>query len=67
MRPVNKTETPVDRVTRELHRALDNARADLDRVEILTGALWAFSKPVPEYEPRFHHLRDLALSAQELG
>ena len=47
-----RTETAIDRVKRDLHRALDNMRADLDRIEILAAALSAFSKPVPDYEPR---------------
>ena len=46
-----KSETAIDRVRRDLHRVLDNMRADLDRVEILTAALSAFSRPVPDYEP----------------
>jgi hypothetical protein len=62
-----KTETAADRVRRELHRALDNMRADLDRVEILAAALGAFSKPVPDYEPSFRHLRHVTLNAHQIG
>ena len=62
-----KTETAIDRVRRQLKRVLDNMRADLDRVEILSAALQAFSKPVPDYEPGFRHIRDLSLSAHKLG
>ncbi len=51
----------------ELHRLFDNIRGDLDRIEILTAALNAFSRPVPDYEPRFRHLRQSALTAYELG
>jgi hypothetical protein len=62
-----KTETAADQVRRELHRVHDNMRADLDRVEILAAALGAFSKPVPDYEPSFRHLRHLTMNAHELG
>ena len=54
-----------DRVRRELYRALDDVRADINRIEILAAALIAFSRPVPDYEPGFHHMRHLA--AHELG
>ncbi|HEY5167511.1 MAG TPA: hypothetical protein VII80_06895 [Pseudolabrys sp.] len=46
---------------------LDHMRADLDRVEILTAALSAFTKPVPDYEPSFRHMRHLMLTTHELG
>jgi hypothetical protein len=62
-----KTETAADQVRRELHRVHDNMRADLDRMEILAAALGAFSKPVPDYEPSFRHLRHLTMNAHELG
>jgi hypothetical protein len=62
-----RTETAIDRVKRDLHRALDNMRADFDRIEILSAALSAFSKPVPEYEPFFRHMRHLELKAHELS
>jgi hypothetical protein len=42
-------------------------RSDLDRIEILTAALNAFSKPVPDYEPGFRHLRDMNLAAHQIG
>lgn len=61
-----RTETATDRVERELHRALDHMGADLDRIEILTAALDAFSRPIPDYEPRFRHMRHLMLNAHEL-
>jgi hypothetical protein len=50
-----------------LDDALDNMRGDLDRVELLAAALSAFSRPVPDYEPRFHHLHRAELSVKELG
>ena len=62
-----RTETAIDRVKRDLHGALDNMRADLDRVDILSAALSAFSKPVPYYEPTFQHMRHLTLNAHEIG
>jgi hypothetical protein len=62
-----RTDTAIDRVRRELHRVLDNVRADLDRIEILTAALSAFCRPIPDYEPSFQHLRHMTLSAHELG
>lgn len=61
-----RTETAIDRVRCELHRALDHMRADLDRIEILSAALAAFSRPIPDYEPGFRHMRHLTLNAHEL-
>lgn len=62
-----RTETAIDRVKRDLHRVLDNVRNDLDRIDILLAALNAFSKPVPDYEPVFRHIRHFALNAHALG
>ena len=61
------TETAIDRVKRDLHSALDTMRGDLDRVELLAAALSVFSRPIPDYEPRFLHLPRVPLSAHELG
>ncbi len=61
-----KTHTAMDQVRRDLLVALDHTRADLDRVELLSAAMSAFSKPVPEYEPRFHHMHELALTKHEI-
>jgi len=61
-----RAESATDRMKRELHRLFDNIRGDLDRIEILTAALNAFSQPVPDYEPRFRHLRPSDLTAHEL-
>ena len=61
------TENVTDRVKRELQGTLDAMRADLDRVELLAVALSVFSRPVLDYEPRFHHLHHVVLSAHELG
>ena len=63
---VMRKETAIDRVRRDLQRVLDHVRADLDRIEILTAALIAFTKPVPDYEPAFRHMHDLKLSAHQL-
>ncbi|MSO66411.1 MAG: hypothetical protein EXR03_07465 [Pseudolabrys sp.] len=62
-----KSEAAIDRVRRDLRRALDTTRADLDRVEILAAALSGFSKPIPDYEPGFHHMRHLTLDAHRIG
>jgi hypothetical protein len=62
-----KSEPAIDQMKRDLHRALDDLRADLDRVEILSAALGAFCKPVPEYEPVFQHMHPMALTAHQLG
>ena len=51
-----RAEPATDEITRELNRLVENIRGDLDRVEILTEALSAFSRPVPDYEPRFRNL-----------
>ncbi len=61
------TEASMEKIKRELHRAVDSMRSDLTRVEILTAALSAFSRPVPDYEPAFHHVQRIKLSAHELG
>jgi hypothetical protein len=62
-----RTETAIDRVRRDLYRVLDHMRSDFDRIEILAAALSAFSKPIPDYEPAFQHMRHLTLTAHELG
>lgn len=58
--------TAADRIKREMSRALDRARLELDRIDILATALAAFSKPVPDYEPGFQHLRYARASAFEI-
>ncbi len=55
-----------DRLRRELNRAIDRIRVELDRIEILSAALGAFSTPVPDYDPGFHHLRRVSAHAIEL-
>jgi hypothetical protein len=59
--------TAIDRMRRELHGVLDHMLVDLDRIEILLGALNGFSQPIPDYEPGFHHLRQATRLAHELG
>ena len=61
------TENATDHLKRELKRAVETLRADLDRVELLTAALSAFHRPVPDYEPTFRHAQRMSLSAHELG
>lgn len=52
---------------RELHIAVERIRAELDKIDILSAAMAAFSKPVPDYEPGFRHLRHVTASALELN
>jgi hypothetical protein len=59
--------TATERLKKELHRAVERIRVELDKVEILSAAMSAFSKPVPEYEPGFRHLRHVTASALELN
>jgi hypothetical protein len=54
-------------VQRELERVIADLRVDLDRVELLTAALTAFSRPIPEYEPSFRHMRAVNSAVYELG
>lgn len=61
------TEKATDRMQRELDRAFVALRADLDRIELLSAAIVAFSSPVPEYEPSFRHVRTTRLTKHELG
>jgi hypothetical protein len=62
-----KTETAIELIRHDLHRALDNMRADLNRIEILSAALSAFGRPVPDYEPGFRHMRNLTLDVHRIG
>jgi len=61
------TDVVIDRVKKELLRAFDNTRAELDRIEILAAGLAAFNAPIPGYEPTFRHLPQLNLNAHELA
>jgi hypothetical protein len=59
-------EAAATRVKNELLRAFDRTRVELDRIEILAAGLAAFSAPIPDYEPTFHHIRRVDLSKHEL-
>ena len=61
------TEAAIEQVQKELLRAFDNTRAELDRIEILAAGLAAFNAPIPGYEPTFRHLPQLNLNAHELA
>ena len=57
----------MDRMQRELVRAVEDLRADMDRVELLTAALSVFNRPIPDYEPAFHHVAQSNLGAYEMS
>ena len=57
----------IDRVKKELLRAFDNTRAELDRIELLAAGLAAFNTPIPSYEPTFRQLPQLNLTVHELA
>ncbi|MFN3659461.1 MAG: hypothetical protein ACK4UO_19625 [Pseudolabrys sp.] len=61
------TETGTEKIKCELYRTMDSMRDDMLRIEILTAALAAFNRPVPEYEPTFRHVHRLDLNAHQLG
>ena len=61
------TDSAGDRLKRELQRAVERIRTELDKIDILSAAMAAFSKPVPEYEPGFRHMRHVTASALELN
>ena len=60
-------QTAMERLKHDLGGALHDVHADLERVEILTAALYGFTRPVPDYEPTFHHLSRAHLTSYELG
>lgn len=62
----NKPGNHVERLKREMHHTLDQTRIELDRIEILAAGLAAFSAPIPDYEPDFHHLRHVTARAKQL-
>jgi hypothetical protein len=61
------TDAAIDRVKKELLRAFDSTRAELDRIEILAAGLAAFNTPIPNYEPTFRHLPQVNLNVHELA
>jgi hypothetical protein len=63
----NNTESGADRLKRELHRAVERIRTELDKIDILSAAMAAFSSPVPDYEPGFRHMRHVTASVLEIN
>ncbi|MDO9411951.1 MAG: hypothetical protein Q7T81_05180 [Pseudolabrys sp.] len=63
----NNTDTGADRLKRELQRAVERIRTELDKIDILSAAMAAFAKPVPDYEPGFRHMRHVTASVLELN
>lgn len=59
--------TARERLKGELQRSVERVRAELDKIEILSAAMSAFSQPVPKYEPSFVHMRHATASAVELN
>jgi len=57
-----KPEPAEDRILQNLIEALERLRDDLDRVELWTGALGCFQRPVPDYEPGDRYLLRQAAS-----
>jgi hypothetical protein len=45
-----------EKIVHNLVEALERLRQDLDRVELWTGALGCFQRPVPPYEPNNRYL-----------
>lgn len=60
-------DSATNQIQRELERAVATLRTDLDRIELLTAALIAFNRPIPDYEPTFRHIRPSNLMAYEIG
>ena len=60
------SDRAMEQVRSDLLRALDHTRAELDRIELLSAALNAFSQPVPDYEPKFQHMHGLGLTRHEI-
>jgi hypothetical protein len=59
-------QATMERLRQDLGGALRNVHAELERVEILTAALYGFSAPIPDYEPTFHHISPAQLNQHEL-
>lgn len=56
----------IENLKREMNRALERIMRDLDRLDILAAAMAGFSRPVPDYEYGFQHLRHQTARATEL-
>jgi hypothetical protein len=50
------TEQADETIVHNLTEALERLRQDLDRLELWTGALGCFQRPVPPYEPNNRYL-----------
>ena len=61
-----RVENAPERLVHDLDQLFDHIRGALERIEMLTMALQAFSDPIPDYEPRFHHLAHSPLNGHEL-
>ena len=61
------TEPAIDRIKRDLHGVIDDMRGELDRVELLTAAMIAFSQPIPDYDLAFQNIYPTSLSAHQIG
>jgi hypothetical protein len=59
-------QVTMERLRQDLSGALRNVHAELERVEILTAALYGFSAPIPDYEPAFHHISAAQLNEHEI-
>lgn len=59
-------DATTDRLRSDILRAFERTRAELDRIELLAAGLAAFNEPVPNYEPKFQHLRRFTNKVQEL-
>ncbi len=58
------TEPVTDQLITELRRTLDHMNSDLERVEVLTSALYGFAQPVPDYEPDFERFGCIQLGGR---
>jgi len=61
-----RKDSAPEQLRQDLTRLFDSIRGDLDRMELLSAALGAFTSPVPDYEPRFIHLQHALVHAREL-
>lgn len=57
---------PIEGLKRDVQGALDCIDTQLARLEILTAAMAAFSRPIPDYDAGFQHQRHLTASATVL-
>ncbi|WP_147292570.1 hypothetical protein [Undibacter mobilis] len=57
---------PAERLKHEIHRTLDMIDTQLSRLEILTAAVAAFERPIPDYDLAFQHQRHVTARATVL-